>query len=86
MTKMATMPIYSKYPLKIIFSRTTSLIALKFCTKHQGLEPSKAYINDDPGLTLAYLQGQLCSLRLLHHKILYKSKVYEPKSLNLVYK
>ena len=55
MTKMATMPIYSKNPLKIIFSRTTSWMALKLGTEHQELQLYKVFfINNDPGLTLAY--------------------------------
>ena len=54
MTKMAIMPIYSKNPIKIIFSRATSRMALKLGTKHQGLEPYNVYLNDDPGLTLVY--------------------------------
>ena len=33
MTKMATMPIYGKKPLKIFFSRTKSQMTLKFDTQ-----------------------------------------------------
>ena len=54
MTKMASMPIYGKYPLKIFYSRTVSQMTLKLGRKQKGLNPYKRYIDDDPGLTLTY--------------------------------
>ena len=54
MTKMATMPIYGKNPLKIFFSRMVNQMTLKLGKKQKGLEPYKSSVNDDPGLTLTY--------------------------------
>ena len=56
MTKMASMPIYGKNPLKIFSSRTTSQMTLKLGRKDKGLKPYTSYINDDPGLTLTYFR------------------------------
>ena len=56
-TKMATLPVYGKNPLKI-FSRTVSQMTLKLGKKQKGLEPYKSYINDDPGLTLTYFTAR----------------------------
>ena len=61
MTKMATMPIYGKNPLKI-FSETNGLKTLELGTQHQWLEPYKVYSNDDPGLTLTYFTAKLTLL------------------------
>ena len=54
MTKMATMAINSKKPLKIFFSRTRGPLVLKLGMKHQGEELYKIYINHDLGMTLTY--------------------------------
>ena len=35
MTKMASMPIYSKNPSKIFFSETDGLISMKLAVKHR---------------------------------------------------
>ena len=58
MTKIAAMPIYGKFFLKIFFSRTRSPMILKLGMKHQGLKLNKVYINDDPGLTLTYFTAR----------------------------
>ena len=58
MTKMATMPIYDKNPLKIFFSGTNGLMALKLSIQHSGLEPYKICSNDDPALTLTYFMAR----------------------------
>ena len=44
-------------PLKI-FSRTRSPRTLKIGMQHKGLKLYKDYINDDPGLTLAYFRAR----------------------------
>ena len=45
----------------IFFFGTRSLMILKLGMGHHGLEVYKVYINDDPGLTLDFLQkGQIC--------------------------
>ena len=51
---MTAMPIYSKNPLKILFSGTKGPMTLGFGMQHQGLGPNKVYSNDDLGLTMAY--------------------------------
>ena len=61
MTKMATMPIHGKNSLNIFFSRTRSQMT-KLGTQQKGLEPYKVYINDDPGLLLAYCTTRLTLL------------------------
>ena len=45
MTKMAAMPIYSKNPSKIFFSRTGELISTKLCMKYGCLKYYNVYIN-----------------------------------------
>ena len=58
-TKMATMPIYGKNPLKI-FSKTRRPKICKLGIQHQAFRSYKVCSNDDPGLNLIYLQqGQL---------------------------
>ena len=59
MTKMATMAINSKKPLKIFFSRTRRPMILKLGMKHQGEELYKVHINHDPGMTLTYFTARL---------------------------
>ena len=58
MTKMSTMPIYSKKTLTIFCSRTGSLMILKLGMQHKGLKLYKVYINDEPGLTLTYFTAR----------------------------
>ena len=58
MTKMATMAINSKKPLKIFLSRTRRPMILKVCMKHQGEELYKVYINHDLGMTLTYFMAR----------------------------
>ena len=53
-TKMATMPIYGKNPLKIFFSRTRRLMTLGLGMKHWGCRAYQVCSNDDPRLTLTY--------------------------------
>ena len=55
-TKMATMSIYGKNPLKI--SETFRLLIFKLGIKHQGLWPFKICSNDDIRLTLAYFTAR----------------------------
>ena len=52
MTKVATMPIYGKNPLKI-FTKTKGPMALGLGMQHRGHGPSKVRKNDNLGLTLA---------------------------------
>ena len=54
MTKMATMAINSKKPLKIFFSSTRRPMI-----KHQAMELFKVYINHDPGMTLTFFMARL---------------------------
>ena len=84
------LPIYSKNPLKSIFSRTTNQMAFKLGKTHQGLKCYKVYINDDPGLTLAYFITR-STVQLGFYMgnswkniyiYIYKINVHEPKSLN----
>ena len=58
LTKMATMPIYGKNPLKIFFSRTVSQMTLKLGRQQKGPEPCKNLKNDEPGLTLTYFTAR----------------------------
>ena len=58
MTKMASMAINSKKPLKIFLSRTRRPIILRLCMKHQAEELFKVYINHDPGVTLTYFTAR----------------------------
>ena len=57
MTKMATMAINSKKPLKI-FSRTRRPMILKLGLKYQGEELYIVYINHDLGMTLTYFMAR----------------------------
>ena len=52
MTKLATMPIYSKKHEKFFFSKTKRLMTLKACMQHQVLKCYQVYSNGDSGLTL----------------------------------
>ena len=52
MIKMATMPIYGKKTLKIFFSRTKGLMALKHGMSHLVLKFYQDCSFDDLGLTL----------------------------------
>ena len=52
-TKMASMPIYGKNPLKIFFFGLISQMTLNLAHSKRD-EPFKVYINDDPRLTLTY--------------------------------
>ena len=52
MSKMASMPIYGKNPLKIFFSETNGLISMKLGVKHRWLKYYNVYINHDPVMTL----------------------------------
>ena len=54
MTKMAAMPIYGKYTLKIFFPGTTGQILMKLCMKLQRPKPFIICANYDPRLTLTY--------------------------------
>ena len=58
MTKMATMPIYGKNPLKIFFSRTSGPISLKLGIQYRGHGPCKVCSNDDPGSTITYFMAR----------------------------
>ena len=51
MTKMATMPIYGKKPLKIFFSRTKQLMILKLDMQYWVLEYYSFFSNDNTMLT-----------------------------------
>ena len=51
---MGTVPIYGTKPLKIFFSRPYRPMIVKLAMKHYVLKLYKAYINDDPELTLTY--------------------------------
>ena len=64
---MAAAPIYGKKLLKILFSGTKRLMALKLGMQHWWLRPSYFYSNDDPLLTLTFFYGKakIWSLRLL---------------------
>ena len=53
MTKMATMPIYGKNPLKI-FSGTKRPMDLGLGMEHLGCRPSPICTNDESRLTLTY--------------------------------
>ena len=52
MTKMATMPIYGKNPLKFFFSGTGRPVSTKLCVEHRGLQPIIVCSNDDPRVAL----------------------------------
>ena len=65
-TKMATMPIYGKNPLKI-FSKTYRPMTFKLDIQLRGLKPFKVCSNDDPWLTLTYFASRST---LLYGKIL----------------
>ena len=52
MTKMATMPIYSRNPSNIFFSETNRLISMELGVKHPWLKYYNVYINHDPVMTL----------------------------------
>ena len=54
MTKVAATHMYGK-TFKIFSSITWSPMILKLGMQHRGLKLYKVYINNDPGLTLAYL-------------------------------
>ena len=43
---------------EIFFSWTRSPMSLKLGMHHRGLKPYKVYINDGPGLTLAYITAR----------------------------
>ena len=58
MTKMATMPIYGKNPVKIFFSETSRLMTLQLCVQHLRLRHKQFYTNDDPGLTLTFCRAR----------------------------
>ena len=58
MTKMATMLIYGKTPLKIFFSETSRPIIFELGIKHWGSGPYKVCSNDDLVLTLAYFMAR----------------------------
>ena len=61
MTKMATMPIYGKNPLKIFFSGTLRLISTKLGMLHRGLQPIIICSNDDLDLFYCKVKfGYLC--------------------------
>ena len=49
MTKMATMAINNKKPLKMFFFRTRRPMILKLGMKHQGMELYRICIHHDPG-------------------------------------
>ena len=55
MTKMTSMPIYGKNPLKNLFSRTRRQVTLGHGIKHKGCGAYQVFSNDDPKLTLTYL-------------------------------
>ena len=57
-TEMADMPIYSKNPLKIFFSRTSRLIDILIRYVHFGYVAYQVCSNDDPRLTLTYLTSR----------------------------
>ena len=57
MTKMATMAINSKKPLKI-FSRTIRPMILKLGMKHQAKQLYKVCINHDPGMTFTFFTAR----------------------------
>ena len=82
MTKMASMTIYGKNPLKVVFSTIISQNTLKLDRKQEGLKPYKSYINDDPGLTLTYFTRSNLVFEWEKCKTVYLSKtvvVYEMK-------
>ena len=58
MTKMATMPIYCKTPLKIFFSRTRRLMTLGLVIKYWGCGPYQVCTNYYFGLTLIYFTAR----------------------------
>ena len=58
MTKMATMPIYGKNPLKVFFSRTRKLVTLGLGMFHKGCGTYQVCSNDDPKLTLTYITSR----------------------------
>ena len=66
MTKMAAMPIYSKNPSKIFFSRTGGSISTKLGMNHRWLKHYNVYINHDLAMTLTYFMAR--SHWLLHVK------------------
>ena len=57
MTKMATLPIYGKKSLKILFIATEMSMTLKVAMLHQVLEYYHVCSND-PGLTLTYFTAR----------------------------
>ena len=57
MTKMAAMPIHGK-KLKIFFSGTKRLMALKLGMQHRVLEYYQVCSNYDPGLTVTYFTAR----------------------------
>ena len=54
MTKMATMPIYGKIPLRIFFPATGGMILTKLGMYLQGLQPIIVCSTYDPWLTFTY--------------------------------
>ena len=58
MTKMATMPIYGKKNLKIIFSGTIRPMTLTLVMQHWVLEYYQVCSNDDPELNLTYFTAR----------------------------
>ena len=58
MTKMATMPIYGKNPLKILFSRTRRLMTLGLGIKYLVCGFYQVCSNDYSGLTITYFTAR----------------------------
>ena len=58
MTKMATMPIYGKNPLKIFFPGTSGPFSLKLDMKHVGIKSIVVYSNGDFDPDLFLWQGK----------------------------
>ena len=58
MTKMATMPIRGKNPLKVFCSKISKAITIALRVQHLGQRTYNVCSNDDPGLTLTYFTSR----------------------------
>ena len=59
MTKMAAMPICSKNPSKILFSKASKPMTFQLGIQYQWLGPYKVCSNDETGFTLTYFTATL---------------------------
>ena len=57
MTKMATMPIYGKNALKVLFSKTNKLMTFKLSMQHLELGHYKVCSSDESGRSLTFFMA-----------------------------